>query len=363
MPGTPCVFLKHWKRYPIAIGNMILARKAAGISNQSSIKQLDVVDGGVILKTEGSKGSVMAYCGSAAGYSAPDGFKLISNGEGYAFYVSNNITVQGLRNGVDSNGEDAAETASIYVACDETPYLYAWNSNGTVLNGGWPGTEMTETEAINGKTFWKHTFTDAPVNIIFNNGEGVQTADIPIAHDSYFTFNPNENDKNRNFTDITAEYYTPQPVAIPACAKVISDHLYVYFRGNLDYDEPYVWAWGEGDKNFCKNKNWPGDLMKHVGKDKKNRDVWVWDAGKLGEEMPTKILFSNCGSPQTADFEFQNGGYYTIFGMEANVIDAIEDVLAPTHTKKGGTYNLNGQRVADNYKGFIIKNGQKFIRK
>ena len=361
MPGTPCVFLKHWKRYPIAIGNMILARKAAGISNQSSIKQIDVVDGGVILKTEGSKGSVMAYCGAAASYDAPSGFKLISSGEAYAYYVSNNITVEGLRTGTDSNGEDASEAATVYVECSTTPTLYAWNMNNTPLLGSWPGSEMTETETIEGRSFWKQTFTETPVNVIFNNGAGVQTADIPIIHDSYFTFNPSISDKNKNYTDITADYYHQDPEALPACAKAISGHLYVYFRGNLDYDEPYVWAWGKNDKNFCKNTNWPGDEMKLAGKDSKNRDVWVWDAGKLGDEMPTKILFSNCGYPQTADFDFQNEGVYTIFGLQGT-IDGIEKVTTST-LRNGNTYNLGGQRVSDNYKGFVIKNGQKYIRK
>jgi alpha-amylase len=361
MPGTPCIFLKHWKRYPIAIGNMILGRKAAGISNQSSIKQLNVVDGGVVLKTEGSKGSVMVYCGSAAGYSAPDGFKLISKGENYAFYVSNNITVNGLREGEDSNGEDAAENATVYVECEQAPTLYAWTPNQTPLLGLWPGSEMTETETIEGKTFWKQTFTTTPINIIFNNGAGVQTADIPILHDSYFTFNPNVADKNKNYADITADYYTADSEALPACVKPISNQLYVYFRGNLDYDEPYAWVWGANDKNFCKNKNWPGDKMEKVGKDTKGREVWRW-RGQLSDDMPTKILINNCGTPQTADFTFQNGGYYTIFGLQSTV-NGIQQLNASATMKTKATYNLNGQRVANSYHGLIIRDGKKMLKK
>jgi len=362
MPGTPCVFLKHWKRYPIAIGNMILARKAAGINNQSSIKQLDVVDGGVILKTEGSKGSVAVYCGSAAGMSAPSGFKLIVSGDAFAFYVSNNITVNDLREGTDSNGEDASETATVYVECEDAPNLYAWNSNGTPLLGSWPGSLMTETATVKEKTFWKHTFTQAPVNVIFNNGAGTQTADLPIAHDSYFTFNPDISDKNKNYTDITADYYTAGEVTIPECVKTREGHLYVYFRGNLDYDDPYVWAWGKNDKNFCKNSNWPGDKMERVGKDEKNRDIWVWDAGKRGDDMPTNILFNNCGTPQTADFTYQNGGYYSIFGSQATV-DGIESIKTTTNFVRSETYNLKGQRVSDNYKGLVVRDGKKMIKK
>lgn len=361
-PGTPCVFLKHWKRYPIAIGNMILARKAAGVNNQSAIKQLDVVDDGVILRTEGTNGSLMAYCGTTASYTAPTGYKLISSGEGFAFYVSNNITVSGLREGEDSNGEDAADNATVYVQCATAPNLYAWTASGTELLGHWPGTEMTETAEVKGTTFWKHTFSQAPVNIIFNNGEGVQTADISIAHDSYFTFDPTNADKNTNYTDITSQYYTQGEVTIPACAKPLTNRLYAYFRGNLDYDDVYAWVWGTNDQNFCKNSTWPGDKLSKVGKDEKGRDVWLWDGGILGEQQPTNILFNNCGTPQTADFTFQNGGYYNIFGLQGNVTGIVQ-VKGANTAATGAAYNLSGQRVSDNYRGLIIKDGRKYVNK
>lgn len=358
MPGTPCVFLKHWKRYPIAIGNMILARKAAGITNQSNIQQLDVVDGGVILKTQGNNGSVAVYCGTAAEYSTPTGFKLIQKGEGYAFYVSSNVTVSGLRTGEDSDGEDAADNASVYVECEKAPNLYAWTPNGTRLLGEWPGTEMAETEEVQDKTFWKHTFSQAPVNIIFNYSTGTpQTTDISVAHDSYFTFNY----KTGAYTDITDQYYKPEPSAIPACAKPLANQLYVYFRGNLDYDDVYAWVWGKNNVSFCKNTNWPGDKMTIVGQDEKGRDVWVWKV-KKGDEMPTNLLFNNCGTPQTGDFVFQNGGYYTKFGLEGNV-SGIQQVKSLSTTTKGAAYNLSGQRVADSYRGLIIQNGRKYLRK
>ena len=35
MPGTPCVFLKHWKDYKESIKQMIYARQLAGITNTS----------------------------------------------------------------------------------------------------------------------------------------------------------------------------------------------------------------------------------------------------------------------------------------------------------------------------------------
>ncbi len=69
------------------------------------------------------------------------------------------------------------ETAIVInVQCDTAPYLYAWvyiNGQNTVLNGDWPGTQMTETRTTpDGITWWTHRFdVDYPaINIILNAG-------------------------------------------------------------------------------------------------------------------------------------------------------------------------------------------------
>ena len=103
-------------------------------------------------------------------------------------------------------------------------------------------------------------------------------------------------------------------------------------------------------------------LMEIVGKDEKGRDVWVWKGGKLGEELPTNILFNNCGTPQTADFAFENGGYYTMFGKQGNVT-GIQQVKTKTVTTTNATYNLSGQLVTDGYRGIVIRNGKKMVIK
>ena len=57
-------------------------------------------------------------------------------------------------------------------------HLYAWNDGGaTLYNGGWPGGELTKTNA---QGLYYFTFdTDVKeVNFIFNNGSGTQSADL-----------------------------------------------------------------------------------------------------------------------------------------------------------------------------------------
>lgn len=42
---------------------------------------------------------------------------------------------------------------------------------------------------------------------------------------------------------------------------------------------------------------------------------------------------------------------------------AISDIQAPKSSKDGATFNLLGQKVANDAKGVVIKNGKKFINK
>jgi alpha-amylase len=388
MPGTPCVFLKHWQRYPIAIGNMILARKAAGITNQSPIVEAHTADGGYVLKVQGTNGTVLCI----AGFVQMDttGFTLIASGDNFAYFVSNNITVEGLREGSD---DEEAKELTIYVEAAEAPYLYTWNGAGQPTNGAWPGTQLTTTVTKeDNKVFWTRTFSTAPVNMIINDGgekqtndddeviatgnNAVQTADIKgLTHDSYFTFDPTNTDMETNWTDVTSNYYTPEPVNLPACAKPIDSHIYCYFQGNKDYDSPRAWAW-LGDKNFC--GEWPGTRMTRVGDDGNGHLVWCWDGGDFMDLFdtytpdealfPSNILFNNGGTdPKTADFKFENGGYYDATGLLGNVITGTQGITAPAvqyvAIPSQPTYNLQGQRVSNNYRGIVITQGRKVMVK
>ena len=321
MPGTPCIFLKHWQRYPIAIGNMVLARKAAGLTNQSPIIEQKLDEGkGYIIKVQGTKGSVLMLAGSPA-YDTT-GFRLIAKGKDFAYYVSSNVTVEGLR---DGNDDEEEKTITVNVSCEDAPNIYAWNDSGSEILGSWPGTKLTETTTVkDGTKFWTATFTKVPLNIIINNGEGVQTANIEgITHDSYFTFDSSDTDKETNWSDVTSKYYAPV-VTLPACAKEIPGHIYAYFQANKDYDSPYAWVWSE-TKSFCKENEWPGDKLTKAGYDADQHIVWLWDGGavKDGDELPTGLLFSNNGSPQTDNFKFVNGGYYDATGFLASVIKTV----------------------------------------
>ena len=373
MPGTPCIFYRHWQKYPIAIGNMILARKACGITNQSSIVEQGSHSGGYITKVKGTKGTVLCISGKVDDYDTT-GFKLIISGTNYAYYVSDNITVDGLREGNDL--VDYTKSVTIYVKSAQAPHLYAWLEGGTQINGTWPGDVMTDYEMVDGDKLWKKTFNVAPVNIIFNAGtDNTKTQDIvEIEKDTYFSY-----DGKGGCNDITMQYVESE---LPKCIKYREGKLYAYFLTNKDYKKPVAWVWGNDNKNFClevdgdgnlKEKGWPGDEMKLCGYNNNNQPIYRWDASwwKEGDELPTGILFYSKSADaeyQTADFEFVNGGYYSAsgyLGKAKTPITTAIDVVKTDAVKPNSAaiYNMQGQRVDSNYRGIVIKNGRKVVMK
>ena len=65
LPGTPCVWLKHWQTYKTTIKKQILVRKAAGLNNQSEIISKTASNNGYVLNTKGTKGNVLLVLGTA----------------------------------------------------------------------------------------------------------------------------------------------------------------------------------------------------------------------------------------------------------------------------------------------------------
>lgn len=108
------------------------------------------------------------------------------------------------------NNEEPETGIVINVQCDVAPYLYSWvyiNGQTIVLNGKWPGTQMTETRVMpDGTVWWTHRFDVEyeTINIIFNAGSSHnQTANIEhLAHGNhYFIY-----DGDKSFQDVTEEY-------------------------------------------------------------------------------------------------------------------------------------------------------------
>lgn len=87
-----------------------------------------------------------------------------------------------------------------------TVNFYSWDDNGELL-GNWPGTKMSETEEVGGKTWyvWHAPTQYTELNIIFNNGVQ-QTVDIENVYGTcFFTLGALENGKY-SVVDVTGDY-------------------------------------------------------------------------------------------------------------------------------------------------------------
>ena len=91
MPGTPCIFYKHYLVYTDEINNCIKARRAAGVHNQSGIITQEESNGGYILETAGTRGNLYLQVGGATANGCPYGFEPVQSGDGYALYITYGI--------------------------------------------------------------------------------------------------------------------------------------------------------------------------------------------------------------------------------------------------------------------------------
>ena len=212
MPGTPCVFLKHWQTYPKQIANMAAVRKAVGITNMSTYNEVASTQGYYAVQVDGSASKkLLCVVGTKAADYTPDAaWKKVISGYHYAYYVQgiepSAITLpdieetqqpqDGTYAGVPSF---CTVTAGEICAFFEAPaswgsqiFTWAWMTDQKgedYLGTGWPGVaaELLGTADNGNKVFkWVSSKTTAPDNIIFSGG-GNQTSNLTFTNAGYYT--------------------------------------------------------------------------------------------------------------------------------------------------------------------------------
>ena len=90
MPGTPCVFLKHWQKYKQEIGNMVAVRKAVGITSMSQMIPMGSTKDYYVVQVLGNGGKMLLCVvgNTAASYTPADTrWKKAISGYHYVYYV------------------------------------------------------------------------------------------------------------------------------------------------------------------------------------------------------------------------------------------------------------------------------------
>lgn len=219
---------------------------------------------------------------------------------------------------------DTTDTVTVYLGNSanwETVYYYCWTNGSSDQNANWPGLEM---EWDSEKLLYYAEVPTYYVNIIFNNGQGVQTADLAMPGDGGL------------FDNVTNEWsdignYTP-----PATPENTTSDVTVYVKDDAGWGEVYIYYW---DADGAEAFSWPGTPMDYEN----GYYTAVVPAGYWG------IIFNNGGSwedgslQQTPDLIIPtNGKVYISNGNDCLYNDGSADdnnawYAAGENTDKPGT--------------------------
>ncbi len=215
-PGTPCVFLKHWKAYKYDIARMIQARQLCGIlnTNHQSVFRADSKYYAAV--TIGQKGRLLVWLGDQSqAASLVNGYTKILAGPNYSYWVEDALVDAWKALPEPAFKEDKVEKHDITIHLKDPGwprvYFYAWDGN-LYIDDAWPGVLVTANKTIGGTKFFYRTFNVSAeasysMNVIFDQGSSeAQTVDITgITSDRYYEIGDMSAGKY-TFRDITADY-------------------------------------------------------------------------------------------------------------------------------------------------------------
>lgn len=235
MPGTPCVFLKHWIDYKKDIKMMIEARKLAGITNTSTYTNMRQERGlsAIAVRGEGNKILLAVVGPDAATYTPTAAFRKLCEGEGYVYYVNSSVDTSGWDAIVKRiEAESVEEPEAPFEDRDVTIYVstklpagwssgsvnyWVWsNTDGSNLcnNKNWPGDKVTQTKTVDGTEWFYRTYSvtkaNHPINIVLSSGSGTpQTVDLEdIETDRYLEVSADKSGSKNIIKDVTEQHTT-----------------------------------------------------------------------------------------------------------------------------------------------------------
>lgn len=245
MPGTPCVFLKHWMDCKHDLKLMIEARHLVGIHNQSTFENKTASSLYYAVEVRGTKGNLICVVGKTPSmFAAPAGYKELCRGYHWRYLVSDAVdtkdwdaTVKRIEEETQAENQPDPDfqphKATVYVRCEtnwSNVNFYTWDSNNnTQLNGGWPGQRITATKQVNGQEWYYATY-DIPtskysVNFVFSTGTGSpQTLDVTgVTDDAYFVVKNTQSGGKYIVEDVTEALGITAPVVDATVDAAIYD--------------------------------------------------------------------------------------------------------------------------------------------
>ena len=344
MPGTPCVFLKHWQDYKPEIKAMIAARKLSGINNKSVYENI-VSDAKYFANS--IDGKLLVVVGDEKQFMPEGGlWTKILSGHHYAYYLANTMETAWVNKGSGDFTEPFDIELKAVSNTDDAQLVYTLDGSEPSATNGTP--------CLSGTLLHVDATMTLKVGLLVN---GVISGII-----------------TRTFNYQEAE---PEPVVvIPDFCTVAEGEVCAFFEAPADWTNTICcWAWCDSpSENFTysQRKNWPGIDCELLGTAPNGNIVWkwTWDGTKQNNSsatQPQKIIFNNTGQPQTDNLDFTQAGYYNDEGLQG-VVTATA-ITAPKNIQRSMSnvqwYDLQGRRM-NGYpikKGVYIHNGKKAVIK
>ena len=334
MPGTPCIFYKHYLVYTEEINNCIKARRAAGVHNQSAILTQQESNGGYILETQGTRGNLYLQVGYAVMNGTPSGYTLVQGGDAYNLFISNGIDWKHV-------GKDGSILGYPVVS------KAAGNYVGSV--------SLTVAPSKSGTTL-----------VYTTDGSVPTTASATITASTSFTFTENTTLKvgvlNGNQVENVENY-------IYTITDAPTTGINVYVKTSLS--QAYIWAW-YGTTSVTGN-TWPGKAISSLDKVTINDIEWyclhvdadevnvIFNNGESGFENQTAVI----NVKRDAFFIYPNsdltGFHYDANDTYLDVTEKYAGAGADSYDKVYVLGNINTTGWAPN-NGFEMttENGEKY---
>ena len=342
MPGTPCVFLKHWQAYPSEIKAMVAARKLAGITNESSYSNFRSSNDyyANIIKNGEQQCLAVAVGNVAAINETLTRQRWVKAVEGYhyAYYLPATL---------ETAYADLPSGTYTYNAQRPTPKVRLAAitvTAGAELVYTTDGSQPTAASAkvTDGSTVSiPNGTTTLKVGLLINGQvSGIVTREYVVKEQQTIIPDP-----------------TPTPQTdIPAFCTVSEGETCAFFEAPASWGNIKCWRW-DNQYNYTGNQ-WPGVDCIFLGTADNGLKVWKWswDGNKKSQASPNEGIIFNDGARQTADLPFENGGYYTESGLAGNVITNGISVNKRETITNSRYYDLQGRRVYNNNRETITKN-------
>jgi alpha-amylase len=343
MPGTPCVFYRHWIDCKQSIKAMIDARKLAGITNTSTYVNFRSSTKYLANTVTGSNGKLLVVVGDVASMTAPSTstWTKILSGYHYAYYLSNTL-----------NTAWADKASGEYNdPFDVTLSTVSENSGATLVyttDGSTP--TASSTSVTSGTSIKISTVCTLKVGLLIN---GIVSGII-----------------TRTYTFNTFEPYT---ITVYVNADAVG------WSSPINY-----WTWGGDGTHAPTNTSWPGDKVSATktisGK------TWYYKTYTINsnDDVVNFVFSTGSGSPQTVDITGINkDAYFEISTTTDNskykvndvtsTMTGINTIISDKETTNNNVYTIDGRQVRSNVnsadalqglsKGIYIVNGKKYVVK